>query len=98
MGAEYFNSGQNVLIEEAISGAGVSSILNTSFPYNSFTVQVSPSGGGCTVYASNDSVNWKAWDAGSVTATTIDAFVPVRFIKVTNDTATYTGISIWGVK
>lgn len=65
-------------------------------PYSSFTVQVSPSDGTVTVAVSNDGANWVYWDAGAVSTSTIDTLVPVRFVKVTNGTATYIGISIWG--
>lgn len=94
----YKNSDQNILYTSTVEGAGGYEVIPLELAYTAFTVQVTPTGGSVSVYASNDNVNFALWDEGSVTATTIDTCAAVRYLKIENGTATSTSVSIWGYK
>ena len=61
-----------------------------------YTVQVTPTGGTTSIQASNDGENWEAWANGSVSATVIEPFYPVRYIKVLIETSTKVNVAIRG--
>lgn len=96
MDTAYFLNGNHVLITDSVLGAGTSVVYTMDYAANKYTVQVTPSGGTVDVYVSNDGVNWVSWDAGEVSASTMDTCDAPHYIKVVNSTSTSTAIAIWG--
>jgi hypothetical protein len=92
----YENSGANVCVTGTVTGINTSEIIPMDFIMDGYTIQINPTAGNAAVYASNNGDNWVIWDVGSVGTSTIDSFLPVKFIRITNTTSTETSYTIWG--
>jgi hypothetical protein len=90
------NFDKNVLYEATYNTTGIQDPIPLPYLQNGFTVQVTPTGGGAKVAASNDGVNWIEWDALEVTISTMSTLQPVRFVRVETTTATSCLVAIWG--
>ena len=92
----YKNNENNVIITGVLAPDSVEEVISLPFIASGYTIHVTPTGGACSVWVSNDNTNWIIWDEGSVSATAIGAFIPTQYIKITNTTSTSTAYAIWG--
>jgi hypothetical protein len=93
---DYRNSDRNVLIVGELLLPNAEEILPSPAVHTGFTIQVTPTGGSCSVSVSNDGVGWIEWDMGSVSVSTIGAVMPTRYLKIANTSSTDTVYTIWG--
>jgi hypothetical protein len=91
--ATYYNEDRNVYITGVITA---STTLPLMYPYTKYTIQVTPTGGACSVAASVDGETFVTWDAGSIEVSTVEICDAVTYLKIELSTATQVNVAIWG--
>lgn len=90
------NGGFDYLTDFSYVGTGVQEVINLPFLPNGYVIQLTPTGGTAKVEASLDGTNWIEWNDGTVVASTATRMEPMRFLRVTNVTATSSRFVAWG--
>lgn len=90
------NYENNAVYCDSYTGQGAKDSIPLPFKPHGFSVQLSPVGGTALIEASNNGIKWVPWEIGAVDKSSIEALIPVRFIRATLVTATSCDISIWG--